>query len=229
MAERLRKIRGQADGGVSPLRVLSRGGRGDSGESRASDQPKPGDQPQSCDQSGLVTLEWIILVAAITGIVTMALLVGWDALWDRGDELADEGGSGHQLSARRAAAETTSGRACSLLNDLYDDTFKWIADPDDPTDINDCTCEINSDATKAQVCHPEEVVPFDITIGLKKDGNPEIIEASTLLFSQNHLDNPNDVTYTLLSPLPATNIVSTNIDSNSGKIYFAVLDFLLSK
>ena len=204
MAEKVREIRGGRKAAGSRPACSSRWGVGDSGESK------------SGDQSGLITLEWIILVASITGIVTMALLVGWDALWDRGDELADEGGSGHQLSARRAAAEVDSGRACSLLNDLYDDSFTWVAD--DPTDHanSDCTCEIDSDADETEVCAPKRVENAAITVRLAKGGNARTIEASTLFFSENSAENSADLTYTV--SIPNTNIIQTSIDRETGSL-----------
>ncbi len=151
---------------------------------------------KSNDQAGLVTLEWVILVAAVTGIVTLGLLAGWDALWNRNDQLSDEGGSGHQLSARRAAAETTSGRACSLLNNLYDENFKYVADPDEPGDTHQCTCEINSDADKTEVCAPEMIETTSITVEVAPEGGSKTIDLSTLFFSQNSAENSLSYTVT---------------------------------
>lgn len=175
--------------------------------------PSRADQPKSDDQAGLVTLEWVILVAAVTGIVTLGLLAGWDALWNRNDQLSDEGGSGHQLSARRAAAETTSGRACSLLNNLYDVRFTYVADPDAPGDTHQCTCEINSDANKTEVCPSEKIEIPNITVEIAPEGDSDTIDLSTLFFSENSATNSADLSYTV-TDTPDSSLASAVISDS---------------
>ena len=196
----VRKFRGARTVARSRLSALSGGGRNDPGKARSYRCPrlKPSD-----DQSGLVTLEWIILIAAVSGIVTLALLAGWNALWNRSDALSDEGGSGHQLAANRAAAEASSGRACSLLNDLYSYDFKYVPVAAGSTG---CTCEIDSEATASQVCDVETVENAGITIGLKQGGTARTIDVSQLFFSENSAD----LSYTILR-IPDTNLASAAI------------------
>ena len=196
----MRKIRGVRKVAGSLLHALSGGGRKDSGRARSYRWLKPSD-----DQSGLVTLEWIILIAAVSGIVTLALLAGWNALWNRSDSLSDEGGSGHQLAANRAAAEASSGRACSLLNDLYSYDFKYVPVAAGSTN---CTCEIDSEATASEVCDVELVENADITIVLERGGAPRKIDTSQLFFSENSAD----LSYTVTS-LPSVSLASAAYES----------------
>jgi len=177
----------------SRLPALSGRGRRDSGRARSYRWLK------SDDQSGLVTLEWIILIAAVSGIVTLALLAGWNALWNRSDSLSDEGGSGHQLAANRAAAEASSGRACSLLNDLYTYEFKYVP----VAGSTDCTCEIDSEATASQVCDvkAEVVTP---TLALERGGAYREIDVSQLFFSENSAS----LVYSIGAPLPDTTLLT---------------------
>ncbi len=183
----------------SRLPALSGGGRKDSGRARSYRWLKPSD-----DQSGLVTLEWIILIAAVSGIVTLALLAGWNALWNRSDSLSDEGGSGHQLAANRAAAEASTGQACSLLNDLYSYDFKYVY----VTSYTDCTCEIGSSANASRVCGVETLANYNVPIVLELDGPSREIDVASLFFSENSAD----LTYAIRR-IPTTNIASASFKS----------------
>ncbi len=193
------KIRDARTVAGSRLPALSGGGRKDSGKARSYRWLKPSD-----DQSGLVTLEWIILIAAVSGIVTLALLAGWNALWNRSDSLSDEGGSGHQLAANRAAAEASTGRACSLLNDLYSYDFKYVY----VTSYSDCRCEIGSSANASQVCGVEKLTNYAVPIVVEPNNVSREIDVAPLFFSENSAD----LTYTITS-IPDTNIASASFKS----------------
>ena len=195
------KIRGARTVAGSRLPALSGGGRNNPSRARSYQWPRLKLKP-SDDQSGLVTLEWIILIAAVSGIVTLALLAGWNTLWNRSESLSDEGGSGHELAANRAAAEASSGRACSLLNDLYSYDFKYVP----VAGSTGCTCEIDSEATASQVCDVETVENAGINIGLKQGGTARTIDVSQLFFSENSAD----LSYSIIV-IPSTNLASAAI------------------
>ncbi len=122
------------------------------------------------DQRGLITLEWIILVGAVTGIVTMVLIFGWAAIFDRTEAVAPEADGGIAESARRAADEATSGRRCELLEGLYDNIqFQYVKDPRDPsdpdydaTDPDKCSCEVVESVDVANWCVFHAVAPQPI-------------------------------------------------------------------
>ena len=165
---------------------------------------------------GLITLEWIILVAAITGIVTMALLYGWDALWNRSDNVAASGGSGAGLAAERAAAEAEDGRACAFWNDLYSDaTFRWVADLSAPSDRDECFCSISPDDSSNPDCpvtayDDGDAIPVTFVTG---NTTPITIDVSGMFYSSD--DN---LRYAILSPIIPTSIASAAVDNNSGVI-----------
>lgn len=163
---------------------------------------------------GLITLEWIILAAAITGIVTMALLYGWDALWNRSDSISASGSSGTGLAAERAAAEAEDGRACEFWNDLYGEAeFKWVADQNDPSDPDACFCSINPDATNPDC----PVIAYD-------DGDAipvTFITGSTTLITVDVSDifySEDALRYTIQSPVISPTIASAVVDRDSGVV-----------
>ena len=111
---------------------------------RSSQRPQPGTEdqrwparrrwPKGRDESGLTTLEWLLIVAAVAGLAALAVVLVQNVVGDTAEQIA---GSSARRTAASLAADSIVRAAGDDLSDQPTDARTW----DDWADFYESKCE----------------------------------------------------------------------------------------
>ena len=79
--------------------------------------------PQRRDDSGLTTLEWLLIVAAVAGLAALAVVLVSQVVSDTSEDIA---GQSARLTAAQLAADGITDRASDLPATSVDELVKWV-------------------------------------------------------------------------------------------------------
>ena len=80
--------------------------------------------PQRRDDSGLTTLEWLLIVAAVAGLAALAVVLVSQVVSDTSEDIA---GQSARLTAAQLAADEITRRAAQLPATSVDTASEWVA------------------------------------------------------------------------------------------------------
>ena len=82
--------------------------------------------PQRRDDSGLTTLEWLLIVAAVAGLAALAVVLVQNVVSETSEQIA--GSSARKTAAQIAATELMSdaARAATAQPDSADTLYEWV-------------------------------------------------------------------------------------------------------
>ena len=83
--------------------------------------------PKRRDDSGLTTLEWLLIVAAVAGLAALAVVLVQNVVSDTSEQIA--GSSARKTAAQIAASEimNDANRGASVQSDGADTRDEWVA------------------------------------------------------------------------------------------------------
>ena len=80
--------------------------------------------PRKRDESGLTTLEWLLIVAAVAGLAALAVVLVQNVVSDTSEQI--EGSSARTTAAEVAAASIVADAGLDDGGDQYDTWANWV-------------------------------------------------------------------------------------------------------